>query len=296
MRSSNATLLGISAIIMWSTITALMRTISEAMGAHASVALIFSLSSMMLCLTQGIPTITKASKRYLMLGGTLFICYEFLLATSIGLSDSRQQVIEVSLINYLWPCLIVLFSLWLNKQSVNFLIWPGALLSFLGVAWSLTSNLPNTSLSFLDHMKASPLPYVIATIAAILWALYCNISKRLNHQINGVPLFFIIIAIIMWIKFFFSGDTLHIPPLSALIELIILSSFLAISYSCWEVGIQKGNLLLLAILSYFTPLLSVLFSKFWLNTPLNSSFWLGVIMVVIGSLCCWQATKTASEA
>ena len=53
---------------------------------------------------------------------------------------------------------------------------------------------------------------------------------------------------------------------------------------------SKGNVTLLALASYFTPVLSCLFAVVWINAKLDSSFWMGVAFVVAGSLVCWDAT------
>ena len=53
---------------------------------------------------------------------------------------------------------------------------------------------------------------------------------------------------------------------------------------------SKGNVTVLALASYFTPVLSCLFAVVWINAKLDSSFWTGVAFVVAGSLLCWDAT------
>lgn len=66
-------------------------------------------------------------------------------------------------------------------------------------------------------------------------------------------------------------------------------------YALWTVAIIRGNMLLLATLSYFTPVISTLFSSVILGVVLGVSFWQGVVMVTIGSLMCWWATKDRSS-
>ena len=62
------------------------------------------------------------------------------------------------------------------------------------------------------------------------------------------------------------------------------------AYAAWTFGMSKGNVTLLALASYFTPVLSCLFAVVWINAKLDSSFWMGVAFVVAGSLVCWDAT------
>ena len=62
------------------------------------------------------------------------------------------------------------------------------------------------------------------------------------------------------------------------------------AYVVWTLGMSKGNITVLAAASYFTPVLSCVFATFWIGAELNSSFWMGVVLVVVGSLLCWDAT------
>ncbi|POF56689.1 EamA family transporter, partial [Vibrio vulnificus] len=62
-------------------------------------------------------------------------------------------------------------------------------------------------------------------------------------------------------------------------------------YALWNVAIVGGNMVLLATMSYFTPILSSLFSSMILAVSLPSTFWQGVAMVTIGSLTCWWLTR-----
>lgn len=295
MTHSKATAFGIIAILIWSTFTALIRSLTESFGVTGGLALIYTIGAIFLCLKTGIPSIRKFPKVYLLGCGLLFVLYEILLSQAVGLADNRQQAIEVTLINYLWPSLVVLFSIWINQQRINFLLWPGVALSFAGVIWSISDSSNFDISALVNNIKANSTPYLLAFIAAILWGLYCNFSRRFNNGKNGVPLFFIAIAILLWIKFILGSEKILSVNFTAIVELIIVGGFIALSYSFWEIGLQRGNLLLLAILSYFTPIFSILFAAIWLNTVPNLSFWYGVIMVTLGSLLCWLATKKAKQ-
>lgn len=292
MISSKATLLGVCAILIWSTFTAVIRTLTESFGVTLGTALMYSVGAVFLCLqNRGIPNIKKFSKAYLLVCGPILVIYEIVLSQAIGLAVSRQQSIEVSLINYLWPCLIVLFAIFINKQKVNPFFWLGLGLSFMGVMGAVSGDHGFDLMGFITRIKSGPLPYLLAFLAALLWGLYCNLSKRFSNGHNGIPLFFIAIAVLLWIKFLIGSEQVVAVNYTAIIELLVVGILIACSYAFWETGIQKGNMLLLAILSYFAPVSSVLFSAVWLQTTLSMSFWYGVIMVVVGSVFCWLATR-----
>ncbi len=62
----------------------------------------------------------------------------------------------------------------------------------------------------------------------------------------------------------------------------------------WNVAILRGNMMLLATLSYFTPVISTLLSSVILGVALGASFLQGVVMVTLGSLLCWWVTRSKS--
>lgn len=296
MSITKATCIGVCAIAIWSTFAALIRDITEHFGVLGGAALIYTVSSVFLCLyNRGLPNIRRFPKVYLLFCGLLFVAYEILLSFAIGIAKTKQQFLEVNLINYLWPCLVILLSIFINKQKVTLLFWPGLCLSFLGVVWSISGDEGLSVLNTMHHIKADPLPYLLAFIGAFLWGLYCNLSKHYSNGNNGIPIFFIVIASVLWLQYFIHTGSMKTPSVMAIIELLIVGVLIAVSYGCWEVGIQKGNMLLLAVFSYFTPVSSILFATFWFNTPLTLSFWYGVCMVTLGSLLCWFSTIIISK-
>ena len=69
-------------------------------------------------------------------------------------------------------------------------------------------------------------------------------------------------------------------------------------YALWNIGIIRGNLTLLATASYSAPVLSSAFAAVWLGASLTMQFWQGAVLVTLGSLICWLATRerNASQA
>jgi drug/metabolite transporter (DMT)-like permease len=45
---------------------------------------------------------------------------------------------------------------------------------------------------FLDTISKNPVAYLLAFMAAILWSLYCVLTRKLAQGHNGVPLFFVL--------------------------------------------------------------------------------------------------------
>lgn len=76
-----------------------------------------------------------------------------------------------------------------------------------------------------------------------------------------------------------------------IIKLISAALTLGFAYAAWNIGILHGNVTIMAVGSYFTPVLSSALAAILLNAPLSFSFWQGALMVCGGSLLCWLATR-----
>ncbi|MBA5235216.1 aromatic amino acid DMT transporter YddG [Pectobacterium aroidearum] len=295
MTPQRATLTGLLAIMLWSTSVGLIRSLTEALGPIGGAAMIYSTSTLCLVAFYGLPRIKTLPKVYLFAGGAMFVCYEIFLSLSIGLADSRMQAIEIGMINYLWPSLTIFFSLFINQQKSRFLLWPGLALALSGIVWIMKGDSNWTPELLWNNILANPLAYSLAFSAALTWALYCNITKRYGQGKSGVSLFFFVSSLVLWIQYSFSTEGTISLTLPSSLQLIFMGASTALAYSAWNIGIQHGNLTLLAAASYFTPVLSTLLAALWLNITPAMSFWQGVAMVTAGSLLCWYATRTPTN-
>lgn len=292
LTSQRATLTGLCAIVLWSTTVGLIRSIAESLGATGGAAMIYSASALFLCLAGGFPRWRQLPSRYLWWGGALFVSYEICLAISIGLAHTRPQALELGMINYLWPSLTLLFAIPLNQQRFRWWLWPGLALAAGGIIWVLKGDSAWTPLLLWHNVMDNPLAYGLAFFAAIAWALYNNVTRRYAGGQSGVTLFFLITAIALWIKFAVSGQPqpMRFSPV-VIMEVLFMAASTAMAYSAWNRGIQHGNMTLLATASYFTPVFSALLASLWLQLTPSFSFWQGVMMVTLGSLICWRATR-----
>lgn len=295
MTPQRATLTGLLAIILWSTSVGLIRSLTEALGPIGGAAMIYSTSTLCLVAFYGLPRIKTLPKVYLFAGGAMFVCYEIFLSLSIGLADSRMQAIEIGMINYLWPSLTIFFSLFINQQKSRFLLWPGLALALGGIVWIMKGDSNWTPELLWNNILANPLAYSLAFSAALTWALYCNITKRYGQGKSGVSLFFFVSSLVLWIQYSCSTEGTISLTLPSSLQLIFMGASTALAYSAWNIGIQHGNLTLLAAASYFTPVLSTLLAALWLNITPAMSFWQGVAMVTAGSLLCWYATRSPTN-
>lgn len=281
---------GICALVMWSSMIGLIRSITDAFGVAAGTALIYSAGAAALLLKNGLPKTGNMPKSYLYGVGALFIGYELFFSRGIALAQSPGQTLEVGMLNYLWPCLTVVFSIWIRKAKLRWPVWPGTALAIAGLYLCVAANGGVDLAGLIRNLQQTPIPYLLGTLAAITWALYNNFSAQTSRGCNAVPVFFTALALLLWIIFFIQGHTLHFPGYAPLVQLILAGVIVGFSYSLWENGIHNGNFLLLAVCSYFTPAASMLCTSLWLKVMPPPQFWGGVALVIAGSLLCWAAS------
>ena len=287
----NATLIGLIAVLLWSSIVGLIRSVSESLGATGGAAMMYSVASVFLLISIGFPKIREFPKRYLVWGSLLFVSYELCLALSIGYSNTNRQAIEVGMVNYLWPALTMVAAILFNNQKSNWLVIPGFVIAILGICWVLGGEQGLDLASMLENIKDNPLSYGLAFIGALIWATYCTVTARIANGKNGVTLFFMLTALVLWVKYLLIGGAPMIFDFHAVIYLVLAAAAMGFGYAAWNVGILHGNVTILAGASYFIPVFSAALAAIVLQTPLSMSFWQGAAMVCIGSVLCWLATR-----
>lgn len=289
------TLYGCIAILSWSCLLGIARLVTESLGPVGGSAMLYTLSSVLLMIVVGIPKLSYFSPKYLILGGAMFVCYEIFLALALGYSNSRAQAIEVSIVNYLWPALTVLFAVLGSHKKMNWLIYPAVTLAFIGVAWTMSGEHGLSLQQIMANVKSNPLVYFMSFAGAVIWAVYCNITQRQQSKHNAITLFFIATAVSLWVKFAFTDEAPMVFTWPAIGYLFASAILMAGGYGLWNIAIVGGNMVFLATLSYFTPIFSALLSSIILGVTLSQNFWYGVVMVTVGSLLCWLVTKEKRE-
>ncbi|MDI9223983.1 aromatic amino acid DMT transporter YddG [Pantoea sp. EA-12] len=291
MPQKKATLIGLIAILLWSAIVGLIKSVSEGFGPVAGAALIYSCSALLLLFTVGFPDLRKFPRSYLYIGSALFVCYELCLSLSLGFTHNGRQAIEVGMVNYLWPSMTIVLAVIVNRQKVSPLIIPGVILAVAGICRVLGGDQGFSFAEITHNVMNNPLSYGLAFSGAIIWAIYCVVTKKIANGSNGITLFFILTALTLWIKFLLSPQPPFVLSLQVWICLALAAMAMGFGYAAWNVGILHGNVTLLAAASYFIPIISSVLAAFILSSHLTMSFWQGTAMVSLGSLVCWWSTR-----
>jgi drug/metabolite transporter (DMT)-like permease len=225
--------------------------------------------------------------------GALFVVYEFCLYVAIGLASSRQQVLEVGIINYLWPGLTLAFSIPILKRRARPWLVPGMLMAFAGVFLAAAQRESFSWASLPAGGRGRLLPYLLAFVGAICWGLYSNFSRRwaANAQGVGVPLFLLATGVVMALLrpvFHESSDWAREGlPLTVYVVLVYIALVPGLlAYVFWDFAMRRGRMILVAAFSYLTPLFSTLVSCLYLQVWPARGLWIACGLLVGGAFIC----------
>lgn len=220
--------------------------------------------------------------------GPLFCFVVYGLAWPCALVASKAtKVAGVNLINYLWPILTVVLSAWwvpgvrLNGRVVaaTGLALAGLVCANAGAIRELLS--PGTSAAVSQWQQF--LPYVLASVAAVTWAVYSALLARWQNwskQFVTSPIGFISIGIIACFAFLLSPADKGSPSFTGLLLTILYGvGPLGAGYLLWELALGKAKVQTLSLLAAATPVLSTLLLCCVLGKAPDSGLLLATLLV-----------------
>ena len=246
-----ATAIGAIAIGLWSTL-ALFTTLTGAIPPFQLVAMTFGLAFLVgttAALARGRspwqplrqPPVVWA----LGVGGLFGYHFFYFLALRLA------PPIEASLLNYLWPLLIVLFSALLPGERLRANHAAGALAGLAGTVLLVTGGH-----GFILASAALP-GYAAATVAAVLWAGYSVLSRRFGSVPTEAVGGFCLATALLALGCHFVFETTVVPASWEWVAILALGIGPAgAAFFVWDYGVKHGNIHALGALSYLTPLLS----------------------------------------
>jgi len=248
-----STLIGFTAILSWA-LLALFTAASGLVPPFQLTAMAFAIGGMVGAaswfLRGGDRSVFRQPVAVWLLGVTSLFGYHFLYFTALRSAPAA----EASLIAYLWPLLIVVFSGLLPGETLRTHHVLGALIGFLGAALIITNG---GSL----QIKTDYVPgYLAAIVCALIWSAYSVLSRRFGHVPSDIVTgFCLATAILSALCHLALEETVW--PADLLQWLAVLGLGLGpvgLAFFAWDHGVKYGDIQVLGASSYAAPLLSTL--------------------------------------
>jgi drug/metabolite transporter (DMT)-like permease len=278
MTSRTATLIGLTAILMWS-LLAVLTVASGTIPAFQLAAMTFAIGAVVGLLSWigrpgAIRALSQPPLAWIVGVGGLF-GYHALYFLALRFAPPA----EAGLLNYLWPLLIVLFSSLLPGERLAPHHVIGAALGLGGTVLLLAGNRGGFAPGQVPGLVA-------AVVAAFVWASYSVMSRRLKSVPTDA------------VAGFCAGTALLAALVHALIETTVWpdtsSQWLAVlglgigpvgaAFYAWDIGMKRGDIRVLGAASYTTPLLSTLFLILTGYAEPSANIALAAILIAGGGL------------
>jgi len=277
-QQNRATLIGSIAILLWASL-ALLTDFNRSIPTFQLMAMSFFIGFIIIaikwrCTGQSAGLLFKQplSRWALCLFGLFGYHFFYFLALRFA------PVLQASLIAYLWPLFIVIFSTVLLKKKVKKIFYLGLLFSIIGCWLLIWQKSVVLSMQYIWG-------YLCAFASALIWSLYSVLSskgKQVSSDFIGWGCF--ITAILAFICHLFLEQTLWPLSNEQWIGVTLLGAGpVGIAFVVWDIGVKKGSLPLLGSLSYFTPLLSSLLLIAFTDAFLTQQIIIAAALIILGA-------------
>jgi drug/metabolite transporter (DMT)-like permease len=254
MTPRTATLIGLTAILMWS-LLAVLTVATGKIAAFQLAAMTFAIGALVGFLTwlgrpDAVRTLRQPPLAWIVGVGGLF-GYHALYFLALRFAPPA----EAGLLNYLWPLLIVMFSALLPGERLAPHHIIGALLGLGGTVLLFAGNSGG-------GFAPGQVPGLIAAfVAAFVWAAYSVMSRRLKSVPTDAVAGFCLATALLAVAVHAVVEVTVWPDTPAQWLAIIALGVgpVGAAFYAWDIGMKRGDIRVLGAASYATPLLSTSF-------------------------------------
>ena len=249
--SKSATLLGMAAILLWSTLASLT-VLSGRLPPFQTTAMAFAIGGSVIALAalaRGRARFMWPTSASLALGVYGLFGYHALYFAALALAPPA----EAHLLNSLWALFIVLFAAFLpgHKLQINHVI--GALLGLAAAALLVWSRL-----GVADVGPSARLGFAFALGCALVWSSY-SVASRLLAEVPSESLAvscLLTSALACVCTFLFETWTLPSGATAWLALAALGAGPVGAAFLLWDIGMKQGDTSLLGVLAYASPVIS----------------------------------------
>jgi len=206
--------------------------------------------------------------------------YHFLLFTALQLAPA----VEVGLLNYLWPLLIVLLTPFLLPgYTLRLQHIAGVIMGLIGAVLVVSGGRIGLDATHLAG-------YLCAATAALIWACYSLLTKRVPPFSSFAVGGFCMVAGLAALAVYFVESAVGLLPVVALggsdwLTLVVIGvGPLGIAFFTWDAALKRGDPRLIGALSYLTPLLSTLVLVVFNQQEMTPMLFIAMGLIVGGAV------------
>ncbi|MCB2109490.1 MAG: EamA family transporter [Defluviimonas sp.] len=195
---------------------------------------------------------------------------------------------EASLIAYLWPLLIVVFSGFLPGERLRPGHLAGTLLAFAGAALIVLAGADDA-----PPGPMRPTGQALAFLAALIWASYSVLSRRLGAMPTATVAIYCLGTAILSAAAHLAWETAAAPagPWGWLACAALGLGPVGLAFYFWDTGVKHGDIQLLGVLAYAAPLLSTLVLIVAGIAPATPQLALSALMIAGGAALAARAGR-----
>lgn len=277
-RERGATAAGIAAILLWATL-ALLTTAAKELPPFEILSLTFGIATLL-----GLARLIIRGRRawvalwqpwYVwVLGVSAFFAFHAFYFYALTHAPPAQA----SLVVYLWPMLIVLFSAALPSAGLKRHHLAGAGLGLLGT-WAVLGG--DAQQWGVGHAAG----YAAAFASALTWSSYSVAQRRLAHVPTEIVTSYCAGTAVLGAACHLAFEPRVLPTSSHWLAVIALGlGPVGAAFFAWDHGMKRGNLPLLGSLSYAAPLVSTVLLVAFGRSTLTWHLGLGTALVAAGAI------------
>lgn len=253
MRRSTATLIGFTAVLMWA-LLALLSAASGKVPPFQLAAMTFLIGGLMGAVTwpfrKGAVAALRQGWQVWLLGVMGLFGYHFVYFSAIR----QAPAVEVSLIAYLWPLFLVVFSAFLPGERLRLHHVVGVVLGLAGAVLIITRG---KGLSLAEGFTTG---HALACACSLIWSGYSVLSRRFGQVSTDVVAGFCLVTALLSAFCHLLFEVTVWPADGVQWAAVLGLGLLPVgaAFYSWDYGVKHGDIMVLGAASYASPLLSTL--------------------------------------
>lgn len=215
--------------------------------------------------------------------------YHFFYFTALR---NAPDIAVASLIAYLWPLFIVLFSGLLPGERLRSGHLIGAVLGLGGAIALVLGRDAETGSG-----DSALIGYGAAILCSLIWSSYSVLSRRVGEApTTSVAGFCLVAALLSFICHLVFEETFWPDGTVGWLGVVGLGlGPVGLAFYVWDIGCKRGDIQLLGVLSYAAPLFSTLILLAAGRADASTALFVGLGLIVAGSLIASRASLVKKQ-